>query len=364
MLTKKKTNRPGKRVLMRCDGAPEIGLGHVVRCLALADELRDQYCCEVAFAMLEGIVAVEQIQEHGYVVHQSNGGVCKKIDEGTWLHQLVMDTETDALILDVRTNLTLDAVQKIRANNVLIVTIDDSSERRLAADLVFYPPVPQVKKLGFSGFAGQLFVGWDWVLLRPEFALHRMKVPPISSILNVKNGQPEPLKVLVTMGTSDPACLTVLALKALHQIDQNLHVIVVLGREFMHESALRQWMNKVRRNYDFRRDVDDMPSLMAEAHIAIASFGVTAYEIAVIGVPAIYLCLTDDHALSARAFCDANIASSLGCYKSVKPLDIENAVMELLQDGRKRSRMSCNARLIIDGKGVKRVASKINSKIS
>ena len=40
----------------------------------------------------------------------------------------------------------------------------------------------------------------------------------------------------------------------------------------------------------------------ASADLAVASFGVTAYELAAVGVPAVYLCLTDDHAESAEAF--------------------------------------------------------------
>lgn len=55
------------------------------------------------------------------------------------------------------------------------------------------------------------------------------------------------------------------------------------------------------RCYDVREDAHDMPALMAQADLAIASFGVTAYELAARGVPAIYLCLTDDHASIERA---------------------------------------------------------------
>ena len=38
-------------VIVRCDGSPAIGMGHVSRCLALAGELRDVHGCAVTFAM-------------------------------------------------------------------------------------------------------------------------------------------------------------------------------------------------------------------------------------------------------------------------------------------------------------------------
>ena len=55
-----------------------------------------------------------------------------------------------------------------------------------------------------------------------------------------------------------------------------------------------------------------MSDIMAEADLAVASFGVTAYELAAMGVPAIYLCLTEDHEQSALMFQDSGLGLSLG----------------------------------------------------
>jgi spore coat polysaccharide biosynthesis protein SpsF len=100
--------------------------------------------------MLAGPLGVEQVQEHGYVVHQPSLRSSKVINEGAWLQRLVMETQTQTLILDVRTDLPTQAIQKIRATGVLIATIDDPSERRLAANVAFYPPVPQLEKLDWN----------------------------------------------------------------------------------------------------------------------------------------------------------------------------------------------------------------------
>jgi spore coat polysaccharide biosynthesis protein SpsF len=49
---------------------------------------------------------------------------------------------------------------------------------------------------------------------------------------------------------------------------------------------------------------------MAQADLAIASFGMTAYELACMEVPALYFCLTADHAESCQAFVEAGMAMS------------------------------------------------------
>ena len=55
-------------ILFRCDGWPEIGFGHVVRCLALADELRDVHGCEVSFAMVKATAGCSMAEARGYRV--------------------------------------------------------------------------------------------------------------------------------------------------------------------------------------------------------------------------------------------------------------------------------------------------------
>ena len=59
--------RTAVNVLFRGDGNPAIGLGHVVRCLALADEFRN-LGSSPTFAIQSGSVAVEKVKQAGFPV--------------------------------------------------------------------------------------------------------------------------------------------------------------------------------------------------------------------------------------------------------------------------------------------------------
>ena len=350
-----------KKVLIRCDAAAEIGFGHVVRCLALADELRIKHGFKVEFAMLQGAQGALQVKTQGYEVYQPVGGV-KVSDEGCWLRRLITQHQHQVLILDVRTDLATEAVQYIRDVGVLVVIIDDSSERRLHADLVFYPPVPQMERLDWSGFTGRRYVGWDWVLLRPQFAQAALRIRALSAKLVTKSSKADRcLTLLITMGGSDPAGLTLMALDAIEQLDCDLRVLVIVGSGFLNNSALAEWVTSSKRNYEVFHDVTDMASLMAEADLAVASFGVTAYELAVMGVPAIYVSLTQDHEESAELFAKSGIAINIGRYDKIDATKLAAKLTDLLTNDEQRGAFSKRARRLVAGFGVSRIAALIAS---
>ena len=310
--------------------------------------------------MLQGPKGYKQVRANGYVVHQFPSSPAP-LDEGKWIQELIVNNQQQVLILDVRTDLATSAIQAIRATGILIVTIDDPSDRRLLADLAFYPPVPQVGRLDWTGFTGQRFVGWDWVLLRPQFAKHaqRARARAAESMAEPPSSNRR-LTLLVTMGGSDPAGLTLLALDAIEKIEGDFRTLVVIGGGFMHEAALADWLARANRSYEIRRDVTDMASLMAEVDLAVASFGVTAYELSAMGIPAIYLCLTSDHAEAAEALVAEGVALSMGDYKKTTPVDLARVLSCAIREGYS-FRMLRRAVQCIDGLAAKRIASIIVS---
>lgn len=340
----------GSVILFRCDGSPEIGLGHVVRCLALADELSKSYQCQVAFAMRCGPLGFEMVQQKGYAILTAAEDR-ESFDYARWLTEVVRGMCAQALVLDVRDGLPRFTVQALRDQGVLIVTLDDPSERRLAADLAFHPPVPQVQRLDWTGFTGRLYVGWEWVALRREFA-RRLPAAP--------GERPE---VLVTMGGSDPAGLTLRAVKALDLLEEDFETKVVLGPGFVHHLALDLLLAKRRHHFEIHRNVNSMSSLMSQASLAVVSFGVTAYELAAMGVPAIYLCLTEDHDESASALVDADIALNMRVFTDVTEQALAEKVRHLLKNPTLRVRMSERGRKMIDGRGAERIARLICERI-
>lgn len=340
------------KVIIRCDGDEQIGLGHVVRCLALAEELRDSQSVGVGFAIVSGKPGMDIVRNAGFpLISLTDQG-----DEDTWLDKLIRTRKPNALILDVRSNLSPAFVRQWRENGLLIATIDDPSDRRLEADLAFYPPVPQVEEMDWSGFTGQLFVGWEWVLLRKQFA-HLSEFHGLVSSSGLSTIHPTEL--LITMGGSDPAGLTLKAVRALNQVSPPFHATVILGSGFTHDDELLRLLEKVNFPYTILRNVNDMAGVMKKSDLALSSFGGTAYELAACGVPGIYFALTDDHARSAGLFQKKRMGINLGVHDSIEGQDIVSAVEMLLQDTKHLKQLKFSCLTQMDGKGAHRIGKMI-----
>lgn len=292
-------------ILFRCDGSLKIGLGHVVRCLALADHLNEKYTCNIQFAMRESEIGIKMVRD-SYTVIESNE---TKFFYQNWLLDCINRTNSDIFIMDMRDGLTQKDLKTIKKKTgVKVVTIDDPEDKRLDADLAFYPPVPQVDILKWDGFKGELFTGWEYVILRDEFLKNYPKP---------NNNCPT---ILISMGGTDEKNMTEFVIKALSQIDENFKVIIIIGKGYPYLKTLKNQLKLVQFEYELHQNPKNIAKVMSSSDFAIISFGQTAYELAALQIPSMYYCLTKDHDESAQLFVKNGFGKSLGLSQNINRL--------------------------------------------
>lgn len=344
-------------MLFRCDASPEIGLGHVVRCVALADELHRNHGVSISFAMRPSPLASEIVQSRGYPILQAReSGV---FDQEAWLQDCILQSGAKALVVDVRDDLSKAALQAVSAKGAVIALLDDASDRRWAADIAFYPPVPQVQRLDWTGFRGRLCIGWEWIVLRPQFA---RSFPARDHLARDRFAQTRAtLSLFIAMGGSDPAGLTLKAVRAVDGLEGDFETAIIVGSGFCHKQALQKLLGQTRRRFAVRENVSEMSAAMAGADLAICSFGMTAYELAAMGAPSVYVSLTPDHEESASALVAAGMGVPVGVDDQDTETRLTAAVERLLVGGSARAQMSRRARELVDGRGASRVAELLVS---
>jgi spore coat polysaccharide biosynthesis protein SpsF len=327
----------GGVALIRCDGGGAYGFGHVKRMIVLARALRDREGIGAVFAVNGSEEALEPIRQAGFKAKLLPG------PEAAWSKVIA---QPDLCILDCRDGPSREALAEFAAGASLAV-IDDASGRRLAADLAYYPPVPQAEDLDWQGSACTVRIGWEWALLGMAQAATRPRAFP-----------PRPT-LLVTMGGSDPTGMTLRAARALAALDPVFRARFVIGPGFADRESTARAIVALRSNFETIEGADSLITEYASADLALAAFGVTAYELAAFGVPALYLCASQDHALSASAFEESGMGISLGLAETAEDKAIAGAVWALLGDAERRREMRSAGLMTVDGNGAARIASDL-----
>jgi len=342
--------RAGGVALIRCDGGGAFGYGHVKRMVSLARALRDREGIGAVFALNGTEDAAAPIRRAGFQVTMLHGA--------SDLETLVDTVNPDLLLLDGREGPNRAELEKLKRGIAVTAVIDDGSERRLAADYAYYPPVPQAHALDWAGANTLPRVGWEWTLtgLNPNAAPRAGFQPGRPGKGLPKSARPT---LLVAMGGSDPFGLTPRCAKALAPLDPVFRVRFVIGAGMKDGKKIAESLVKLKSNYETVEGANDLSIEYANADLALCSFGVTAYELAASGTPAIYLGISEDHAASARAFAEAGMGISLGTAAKVSDVEILRTVRWLLHKPLARRGMRNAGLSLIDGQGASRIAADL-----
>jgi len=332
-------------ILFRCDGSYQIGMGHVVRCIALAKTFNEQCKSNITFAMRESATAAQMVGQLFKVLTPQNKN--DNFHYSKWLIKCINNIDADILVLDVRDGLSRGELINIKnITNVKIITIDDPENKRLEADMAFYPPIPQLKKWNWNDYNGKLSSGWEYVILRPEFQLNYSKF---------QNENPE---ILVSMGATDPHNITLKILNAIIKLDINVTFKVLIGSQFLQEKELNYFCEQASNKIIIEKNPMNVAKIMSSADIAVLSFGMTAYEVVALNIPALYICISPDHALSASAFVNAGLGISLGLYDNLNDSIVQTELKNMIE---KKSEYygRLKEKKLIDGHGAYRTAELI-----
>lgn len=314
-----------RTIIIRADGNSEIGLGHLIRCSALAHMLKHQYgisfCCR-------------EIPDKLVKEFKKDSFQCIIIkDEKEFLDRL---SSKNIAVIDGY-NFSINYQKQIKATGAKLVCIDDLHEREFVADLVINH-APGIEPHDYDARPySQFALGLDYSLLRPAFLKQAKRTRQIENIETV----------LICFGGSDPCGLTIQTIRVVTKFDSFRKIIVITGSAFNETLELDQLLRSDNR-IDHRRKLNEMQMLdsMLEAGLAIVPASGILYEALSAGCKVI-----SGYSADNQRFVYENLRDS-GFFVDVSDFAetaLNKALSEVPQQKREKSKA-------IDGKSPSRIA--------
>ena len=346
------------RLFLRTDASRKNGIGHLMRCLSLAQKWRRTGGEALFIGYFETDAVRKRIEKEGFEYELIQNPYPEPEDKRQTVKILYHQRLSSRAAPDHQW-VVIDGYhfgpeyqQGIRESGYRVLVIDDTAHlpayhadillnQNLNADTLNYRCDSDTTRL----------LGARFVLLRQEFLLQTPSDKPVPA--RAKN-------LLVTFGGADSRNMTVKAIGALNRLPhQDFLANIVVGSENVNMDSIRKRLETVSFRHAFFKNADNMEKLMGEADAAIHGIGGTCWELAYMGVPGIGIVTADNQQKVAEMLARIGVIRFPGRWDEIDESALSREIAQLIGDESLRRNASARARNLIDGRGSERVCSEM-----
>jgi len=344
------------KAVFRADASVEIGTGHVMRCLALADILKRKGA-EIAFVCrsMSGDMC-DFIRKKGFMIFPIHGPDFQSPAFFDWRSDVECSLSIlrglgriDWLVLD-HYGLGKKWEEKVRPFVDKIMVIDDLANRNHDCDLLLDQNLCDDMETRYDA----LVPGNCFKLLGPRFALLRPEFLEARKASGRRNGEVE--CILISFGGSDLSNQTEKAIEAMRTLRRpDIALDVVVGASNPHKEQIES-ICVATPACSYHCQVSYMGELMSRAELCIGAGGSSTWERCCLGLPSVTIVVAENQWDVAEKLHSTGVTSNLGWHQKVTVDQIASIMKSLLSDKRRLSDMSSKAMYLVDGRGLGRVS--------
>lgn len=334
-------------IVFRVDASIKIGTGHVMRCLTLANQLK-QRGTDITFICrnLEGNLH-DLIEEKGFkLLTLQKPKICKTNNPySDWLEvsqeqdaketiQAIkyVNSHCDLLIVD---HYALDSLWEKKISSIAksIMVIDDLANRSHHCDFLLDQNYIKGYLTRYNKLVPEkctLFLGPSYVLLREEF-YHASGSRSFEKLQNI----------VVFFGGTDPSNETMKAVKAFNHVNKQnmLYLDVVIGKTNQKKAQIEQFCQNFA-NIKCHYHVENMAALFNKASLAIGAGGTTTWERCILGIPSIIVSIAENQEQIVESLQDIDVVHYLGKKQFVTELQLQEAIEYYIENPIRLQQMS------------------------
>ena len=352
-----------RNLFIRVDAGTEIGTGHVMRCLTLAESLKKKF--NGIFFISNDILGnlSNFVEDMGYKIYLIQGHTHIEgqiVQSNTYKKYIENDVNQCKNIIKFYKNsrnwLLVDHYgidqrweSKIRNDVEKIIVIDDLANRKHDCDILidqnFYKNMRERYNKLVSKNCIQI-LGPKYALLRQEFTITRRKLKRKNKLKHI----------LVSFGGSDPTNETSKAIRGLKLLNSQHKIDVVVGNSNPNKNSIKRLCSSIT-SISFHHQTNNISKIMANADLAIGGGGTMTWERCCMGLPTIVVILSENQHQLTEEVTKIGCVINLGQSNYLKPENYAHIIKEI--DVKTIQNMSKKCLRLVDGKGVKRVTNKI-----
>lgn len=336
-------------IVFRVDASIEVGSGHVMRCLTLAEQFKEkgyyvEFICRQAEGSMEGF-----IHEKGFKVN-----VLPKVEGSLWMWTTKNSRQDAEETKAYLTNKNIDLVvvdhysidevweKDIRHYTKKIMVIDDLANRKHQCDLLLdqnYFPDLDKRYQNLIPENAVTCLGPNYVLLRKDFFS--------------KYTKNDLRTIFVFFGSMDRTNETTKVLKALKKLESqfDFKVIVVVGQSNPYKDSIQE-ISLAMNDCEFYCQVENMAELMSRCQFFIGAGGTITWERAMMRLPGVIITVADNQKKLTEALYKKEAIGFLGDYEMVSEQKIILELKEVLKNPDVLKKWEKNMNQIFDRKQV------------
>lgn len=322
-------------VLFRVEGDQKRGMGHVYRISQICRKLSEKKVASI-LVTTSNLTQLDILQNEYITIIEITS---EMTDDG--LKYLKEKFQFEVVVLDKLNNDVNEIILYKKYGKV--IAFDDIGAGGKEVDLL----INGILNVSDATSYKNLMQGPDYIVLNIDKNIYPIQVLN----QNVK-------KVLLSFGGSDPMYVSLYAIRDLIN-NSDLYLTVTVGpaysRELVRQLELLEQDNK---NLSLVR-TNNIASLIRSHDVCVISGGITLFEVAYLGIPAIVISQVEHQVITANRFAKENVCISLGIIEDLKFGILNKEVNYLKENFNRRKIMSENGKNIVDGQGIIRVVNLI-----
>lgn len=269
-------------IVFRVAASVEDGLGHLMRCYALAQAAQELQI-PVHFIVESSGADTLKARHDFHGTMELCPDFPSQTAQGHWLQKRLAELNAAVLVVDGY-RFSAELLLPVRKDDTLILVIDDGAGTLVPmADIVVNPAEPEDLEQYQQRNANAVFcIGENYRLMRQEFADIRM-LP-----IDARHG------IAIAMGGSDPNNLTIPLLQAMERANCQVPVRVISGNLYSHHHKLTELIGQLSFPVQHVHNCQNMADVWAHTQLAISAAGGSQFELGVCQTPSLLVVVAEN----------------------------------------------------------------------